>query len=190
MTAILHTAGRSYMNGVPLHDVRGLIDTATRRPSAARTRWRVVNTWRGRLRSSGRVNGFEIGGRAAPRSMDIEVDEPHELGGTDNFASAQEYLLAALNGCMTARFAALCALREVEIVRLEVATEGELDLRAALGVDPAAPRGFVGLSTTVTVRGPAPAEIYRAIFEEMLATSPNLHNLTQPVRVASELVVA
>ena len=190
MTAMLTLAGRSYMNGVPVDDVRGLMATVARRPAAARTRWRVANTWKGRLRSSGRIDTFEIGGKEARRPLAIEVDAPSELGGTDNFASPQEYLLAALNACLTARFTALCALHGVEIYRLEIATEGELDLRGALGVDPAVPCGFGGLTTTVTVRGPAADEDYRRIFEEALATSTNLANLTRPVAVASELVVA
>jgi uncharacterized OsmC-like protein len=190
MTAMLNIAGRSYMNGVPVDDMRGLMAAVARRPAAARTRWRVANTWKGRLRSSGRIDTCEIGGKEARRPLAIEVDAPSELGGTDNYASPQEYVLAALNACLTARFAALCALYEVEIYRLEVATEGELDLRGALGVDPAAPCGFAGLTTTVTVRGPAADEDYRRIFEETLATSPNLATLTRPVAVASELVVA
>lgn len=190
MTTMLKVAGRSYMNGVPVDDVQGLIATVSRRPSAGRTRWRVANTWRGRMRSSGRVDGFEIGGKQPRRPLAIEIDAPNELGGTDNFASPQEYLLAALNACMTARFTALCALEGLEIYRLEIVTEGELDLRGALGVDPAVPCGFGGLATTVRVRGPAPDADYRRIFEAVLATSPNLANLTQPVRVAAELVVS
>jgi uncharacterized OsmC-like protein len=190
MTAMLTIAGRSYMNGVPVDDVRGLMATVARRPAAARTRWRVANTWKGRLRSSGRIDAFEIGGKEARRPLAIEVDAPSELGGTDNFASPQEYLLAALNACLTARFTALCALYEVEIYRLEIATEGELDLRGALGVDPSVPCSFDGLTTTVTVRGPASDEDYRRVFEEALATSSSLANLTRPVAVTSELVVA
>jgi uncharacterized OsmC-like protein len=189
MTAMLKVAGRLYMNGVPVDDVQGLIADVTRRPAAGRTRWRVANTWRGRMRSSGRVD-FEIGGRQPRRPLAIEVDAPQELGGTDNFASPQEYLLAALNACLTARFTALCALEALEIYRLEVITEGELDLRGALGLDAAVPCGFTGLATTVMVRGPAPAEAYQRIFERAQATSPNLANLTQPVRVMAELVVA
>jgi uncharacterized OsmC-like protein len=190
MAAMLKVAGRSYMNGVPVDDVAGLIASVTRRPSAGRTRWRVANTWRGRMRSSGRSDGFEIGGQRPRRPLDIEVDTPSEMGGTDNFASPQEYLLAALNACMTARFTALCALEGLEIYRLEIATEGELDLRGSLGVDASVPCGFSGLATTVTVRGPETPEAYGRIFAAVLATSANLANLTQPVRVAADLVVA
>jgi uncharacterized OsmC-like protein len=189
MTAMLKVAGRSYMNGVPVDEVEGLIARVSRRPAAGRTRWRVASSWRGRMRSSGRIDSFEIGGQASRRPLGIEVDAPQELGGTDNFASPQEYLLAALNACLTARFATLCALEGAEIWRLEVTTEGELDLRGMFGVAEA-PCGFSDLATTVSVRGPAAAETYRRIFAAALATSPNLANLTQPVRVAAELVTA
>ena len=67
---------------------------------------------------------------------------------------------------------------------------GELDLRGSLGVDASVPCGFAGLATTVTVRGPETAEAYGRVFEAVLATSANLANLTQPVRVAADLVVA
>lgn len=190
MTTMLNVGGHSYMNGVPVDQLRGLIDAATRRPTAASSRWRVASTWRGRLRSTGRIDGFEIGGRRARRPMAVEADAPQELGGTDNYASPQELLLAALNACLTAQFAALCALEEVEIYRLEIATEADLDLRCGLGVEAEAPCGFTGLSTTITVRGPAADEDYRRIFARTLATSPGLHSLTQPVQVGCDLVVA
>lgn len=190
MNAILTLAGRSFMNGVPIDDVRDLIAAVTRRASARRARWRVASAWRGRLRSTGRGDGFEIGGQPGCRPFVIEADAAHELGGTDNYASPQEYMLAALNACMTARFTALCALEGLEIYRLEITSEGDLDLRGSLGVDPAVAPGFGGLRTTVTVKGPAPAEDYRRIFAEVLATSAALHSLTRPVPVASDLVVA
>jgi len=188
MNALSKSPCRSYMNGVPVDDVRNLIAAVSRRPAAGRTRWRVASTWRGRFRSSGRVD-FAIGGQTARRPLAIEVDEPMELGGTDNFANPQEHLLAALNACLTARFTALCALHGLEIYRLEIATEGGMDLRGALGVDASVSPGYDGLETTVSVKGSAPAEAFQKIFELALATSPNLHNLTRPVAVKPTLVV-
>jgi len=189
-TAALTLGRRSYLNGVPIHDVRDLIERVSKYPSRAVTRWRVANSWRSRLRSRGKVDAFSVGGRAAARPFEIEVDQPSELGGTDNFANPQEYLLAALNACLTFRFATLCALEGLEIVRLDVVTEGQIDLRGLLGLDPGVAPGYAGLETTVSVRGPAPAEAYQAIFETMLATSPTLHTITQPIAVTPRLVVA
>ncbi|WP_296597823.1 OsmC family protein [Phenylobacterium sp.] len=189
MTVATHLGRRSYLNGVPIHDLRALIDSVRRRPARALTRWRVSNSWRSRLRSSGQVDVFSVGGRTQRRPFEIEVDQPSELGGTDNFANPQEYLLAALNACLTFRFATLCALEGLEIHRLDVSTEGDIDLRGLLGVDPAVAPGYAGLETTVRVKGSAPDEAFRRIFDAMLATSPTLHTITQPIAVRPRLVV-
>ena len=42
--------------------LRALIDSVRRRPARALTRWRVSNSWRSRLRSSGQVDVFSVGG--------------------------------------------------------------------------------------------------------------------------------
>lgn len=189
MNAITVAGRRSYLNGVPLDDMQDLVDRVTRRPAAGVARWRVANSWRSRMRSSSQVDGFTLGGKVARRPFAIEMDQPEELGGTDNFANPQEYLIAALNACMTFTFTTLCALKGLEIHRLDIVTEGDIDLRGFLGVDPTVQPGYDGLTTTVTVRGSAPPEEFRQIFEAMLASSPNLHNLTRPIQVTPKLVV-
>lgn len=189
MNAMTTVGRRSYLNGVPVDDVQDLIEKVSRRPAAGKARWRVANSWKSRLRSSGQVDGFTLGGAEARRPFAIEMDQPQELGGTDNFANPQEYLLAALNACMTFSFTTLCALNGLEIYRLDIVTEGDIDLRGFLGVDRGVAPGYNGLTTTVTVRGSAPPEEFQRIFEEMLATSPNFHNLTRPIPVTPKLVV-
>jgi len=176
-------------NGVPVDDVKALIAAVTADPAAGKTRWRVANTWRGRFQSRAHVDGFEIGGQAVPRPFDMDVDEPAELGGTNRHANPQEYLLAALNACMTVGFTALCALNGYEIESLEIATEGDIDLRAFLCIDLDATPGYERLETTVTVKGSATPEQFQEIFDLVLKSSPNFHNITRPVAVTPRLVV-
>jgi uncharacterized OsmC-like protein len=118
----------------------------------------------------------------------MEVDEPLELGGTNLSANPQEYLLAALNACMTVGFTALCALNDIEIERLEVVTEGDIDLRGFFGLDPAVSPGYDALNTTLRVKGSASPEEFEHIFQTMLATSPNVHNITRPIALTPVLV--
>lgn len=177
------------VNGIPVDAVRGLIDAVADAPAAGATRWRVTNHWRGRMRSRATVEGFSIGGQPVNRAFQMYVDEPLELGGTNMDANPQEYLLAALNACMIVGFTALCALEGHEIEHLEIATEGDIDLRGFLGLDAAVSPGYDGLSTTLWVKGAASAEQFQQIFETMLATSPNFHNVTKPVPVTPRLVV-
>jgi uncharacterized OsmC-like protein len=178
------------VNGVPVDDVKALIAAVSADPAAAITRWRVANSWQGRFRSRGQVDGVEIGGQAVSRRFAVEIDEPLELGGTDLHANPQEYLLAALNACIIVGFTALCALHGVEIETLEVVTEGDIDLRGFFGLDASVSPGYDSLETRATVKGSASPQEFQRIFDMALATSPNLHNIRRPIKVAPKLVVA
>ena len=190
MNAMTQPAQNAVVNGISVADVRALIAAVDERPQAGLTRWRVANTWRGQTQSVARVDGFEIGGAYVPRPFALNIDEPAELGGANRFANPQEYLLAALNACMTVGFTALCALNGIEIEQLEIVTEGDIDLRGFFGLDASISPGYDRLKTVITVKGAASPERFQEIFQAMLATSPNVHNITRPVALNSSLVVA
>ena len=177
------------LNGVPVAEVTALIAAVSADPAAGMTRWKVVNTWQGRMRSRACVEGFDMGGERVARPFQMYVDEPLELGGTNMDANPQEYLLAALNACMTVGFTALCALEGHRIDALDIETEGDIDLRGFFGLDASVSPGYDRLKTTLRVRGSASAEAFEAVFAKMLATSPNVHNVTRPVALTSRLVV-
>ena len=88
------------VNGINVDDLFALIDGVKRDAAKAKTNWRVSTSWQGQTRSRSQVEGFEIGGEQVPRRFSIDIDEPCELGGTNQFANPQEHLLAALNACM------------------------------------------------------------------------------------------
>jgi uncharacterized OsmC-like protein len=178
------------VNGVPVDDVRALIAAVTNDPARGQTRWRVANRWQGRFRTRASVDGFAIGGEHVDRRFRMYVDEPLELGGTNMDANPQEYLLAAMNACMTVGFTALCALNGFEIEDLEIVTEGDIDLRGFLGIDAAVCPGYEALTTTLTVKGSATPEQFEQVFAAMLATSPNFHNITRPIQVTPKLIIA
>jgi len=184
------TLENKYVNGYCVDDVHGLIESVETDPANAMTQWRVASHWQGGARSRAQVDGFGMGGAQISRPFAMVIDEPLQLGGTDLHANPQEYLLAALNACMMVGFSALCALHGLEIESLEVVTEGDIDLRGFLGLDPSISPGYDSLKTTMTVQGPASAQAYLNIHEMVLATSPNVHNITRPVTLNSNLVVA
>ena len=178
------------VNGIPVADVQALIEAVSADSSAGMTRWRVANTWRGGTTSRAHVDGFEIGGKHVCRSFGFDIDEPRELGGTNTVPNPQEYLLGALNACMTAGFVVLCALHGIKISRLEIATEGDIDLRGFLGIDASVSPGYDRLDSTVTVEGSATPQEFERILRAMVATSPNFHNVSRAIRVTPKLVVA
>jgi uncharacterized OsmC-like protein len=189
MVAQTKTAEPNVVNGINVDDLFALIDGVKRNAAKGKTNWRVTTTWQGQTRSRAQVEGFGIGGERVPRRFAIDIDEPCELGGTNRFANPQEHLIAALNACMTVGYVAQCAVRGITLESLEIETDGEIDLRGFLGIDPAVPPGYENLSYTVRIKGSGTKQEFAEIHEAVMATSPNFYNMSRPVALKPALVV-
>jgi uncharacterized OsmC-like protein len=193
MSAIAKTKSASpagkFVNGIDVDALFALIGGVKQDAAKAKTNWKVTTTWQGQTHSRSEVAGFAIGGKPVPRRFAIDIDEPCELGGTNRFANPQEHLLAALNACMTVGYAAQCAVRGITLERLEIETEGEIDLRGFLGIDPAVPPGYETLHYVVRIKGSGTEEEFAQIHEAVMATSPNFYNVSKPIALRPALVV-
>ncbi len=189
MLAQTKTAQPNVVNGINVDDLRTLIDGVRRDVAKGKTHWRVTSAWQGQARSRTRVEGFEIGGERVARRFSIDIDEPNELGGSNRFANPQEHLLAALNACMTVGYVAQCAVRGITLEKLEIETDGEIDLRGFLGIDPAVPPGYEKLRYVVRIKGSGTREQFVEIHKAVMATSPNFHNVSRPVDLKPTLIV-
>ena len=183
------TVAPNVVNGINVDDLFALIEEVKRDPAKGKTEWRVATTWQGQTRSRAEVEGFGIGGNQVPRRFSIDIDEPCELGGSNQFANPQEHLIAALNACMMVGYVAQCAVRGITLESLAIETEGEIDLRGFLGIDPAVKRGYDSLRYKVRIKGNGTKEQFAEIHEAVMATSPNFYNLSRPVTLQPTLVV-
>ena len=177
------------VNGINVDDLKALIADVEGDPAQGATRWCVATAWQGQTRTRAEVTGFGLGDQTIPRRFSIDIDEPCELGGTDRFANPQEYLLAALNACMTVGYVAQCAVRGITLEKLEIETEGDIDLRGFLGLDPAVPAGYESLRTTVRIKGDATEAQFAEIHLAVLATSPNAYNISRQITLEPRLIV-
>lgn len=183
------TTAPKVVNGINVDDLFALIEGVRQDPAKGATRWRVATSWQGQTRSRSQVEGFAIGGEEVDRRFTIDIDEPSELGGSNRFANPQEHLIAALNACMTVGYVAQCAVRGITLESLAIETEGEIDLRGFLGIDPAVPNGYESLRYTVRIKGNGTAEQFAEIHAAVMATSPNFYNLARPVALGPALIV-
>jgi uncharacterized OsmC-like protein len=189
MTALTKTVQPTVVNGINVDDVFAMIDSVKRDARNGLTRWRVATTWQGQTRSRSQVDGFEIGGKRVSRKFTIDIDEPCEIGGSNKFANPQEHLLASLNACMMVGYAAQCAVRGITIESLEIETNGDIDLRGFLGLDPAVPAGYERLTYTVRIKGSGTVQQFNEVHEAVIATSPNFYNVSRGVSLKPTLVV-
>jgi uncharacterized OsmC-like protein len=177
------------VNGINVDDLFTLIEGIRRDPARGKTNWRVTTSWQGQTRSRSQVEGFDIGGEQVPRRFSIDIDEPCELGGTNRFANPQEHLIAALNACMTVGYVAQCAVRGITLESLEIETDGKIDLRGFLGIDPAVPAGYESLAYVVRIKGSGTKEMFAEVHEAVMVTSPNFYNMSRPVTLKPTLIV-
>ena len=80
-------------------------------------------------------------------------------------------------------------MRGIAIESLVIETEGEIDLRGFLGIDPAVPNGYESLRYKVRIKGNGSKEQFAEIHQAVMATSPNFYNVSRPVALKSTLVV-
>jgi uncharacterized OsmC-like protein len=189
MTKTACPATEAIVNGIDTEAVHALIAAVEDDPKKGMTHWRVASAWQGGTRSRAEVDGFAIGGKEVARHFAIDFDEPCEIGGGNAYANPQEYLLGALNACMIVGYTALCALQGIQLQKLEIVTEGEIDLRGFFGLDPFVPAGYAGLRSKVTIKADGSPEQLRQIHQMVLATSPNFYNITRAVPTEPTLVI-
>lgn len=189
MTATAKTTQPNVINGLNVDDLKALIAGVADNEANGQTHWKVATQWQGQTRSRTQVEGFDIGGTHVARPFTLDIDEPHELGGSNSQANPQEYLLAALNACMTVGYVAQCSVRGITIESLEIQTEGDIDLRGFLGLDPKVANGYESLRYTVRIKGDGTKAQFAEVHEAVMATSPNYFNLSRPVALKPTLVV-
>ncbi|MFM0313287.1 OsmC family protein [Paraburkholderia nemoris] len=177
------------VNGLNVDDLFALIEGVKEDVSKATTSWRVATSWQGQTRTRAEVEGFSIGGQDVSRRFTIDIDEPCELGGSNKFANPQEHLIAALNACIAVGYVAQCAVRGITLESLQIETEGEIDLRGFLGLDPKVANGYESLRYTVRIKGSGTSQQFAEVHDAVMATSPNVYNLANAVVLKSTLVV-
>jgi uncharacterized OsmC-like protein len=177
------------VNGIDVAAVLQLVDEVAADSAKGMTHWRVATCWQGQTHSRTRVEGYALGGREVARDFTIDIDEPLELGGANRFANPQEYLLAALNGCMTVGYVAQCALRGIRLDHLEIITEGDIDLRGFFGLSQDVAPGYRELSYTVRIGGDASEAQFAEVHAAVMATSPNFYNIAHAVKLNPTLIV-
>jgi uncharacterized OsmC-like protein len=177
------------LNGIDLAAMAANVEAIAQDPAKGMLTFRVATSWTGGFASETRPGPLVLGGEIHPRDFRIVQDEPVALLGTDRGPNPQETLMAALNACLTVGYVANAAARGIRLHSLQIESEGQLDLRGFLGLDPAVIPGYASLSYTVRIRGDASAEALRDLHETVKRLSPNYFNLSRPVRLIGELVV-
>lgn len=183
------TPTTSVLNGIDVAALQRLVDDVSAAPAKGVAGFRVATEWKGGAKSEARVDSWSLGGQRKERNFTIAADEPPELLGTATAPNPQELLMAAMNACIMATWVAQCAAHGVELESLSIESEGDLDLRGFLGIDPNIKPGYDRVNYTVRIKGSGDRAIYDKIDRIVRRTSPNHWNMANAIDVQSKVVV-
>lgn len=157
----------------------GMIESIRADAEKGKTVWKAKTQWNGGFRSEARIRDFTM-----------PMDEPSALGGGDTAPNMVEAVLGAYGCCLSTGYVANAALRGIELEDVQIEVEGDLDLRAFLGLanpDEVSP-GYSRVRAKVHLVAPkATREQLRELHEAVTKTSPVGSILKRPVEVSTEL---
>jgi uncharacterized OsmC-like protein len=177
------------VNGIDTDALKNIIEQVKDDPAKGLVEFRVKSEWKGQTRSETFVDSYKLGGKEIRRQFKINVDEPLELLGENTAPNPQELLMAALNACIMVGYVAAAAVNGIALKNIEIETSGQLDLRGFLGVDPSVKPGYESIRYVVRIKGDGTPEQFKEIHANVMKTSPNYFNISQPVRLEGELVL-
>lgn len=176
------------LNGIDTEALKQVMGEISKNPSLGMVKFQVTTTWKGTTKSETIVQGYEIGGEKVKRTHTFVIDEPKELLGEDTSANPQEFLMGAMNACIMNTYVIAAAMKGIKLERVEMETEGELDLRGFLGIDKNIIPGYKELKYKVRLKGNGTREQYEEIHKTVVATSPNYYNITNAIKLNTELI--
>jgi uncharacterized OsmC-like protein len=171
MTTTINT-----LNSVNFAAVGDLVSAIQEEPTKADTVWKSTVDWTGGFRSEARSRDFEP----------VRSDEPVGLGGEDTAPNPVEQVLGAFGNCLAVGYAANATAAGIELKKLRIDLEGDLDLHAFLGLRDGH-AGFDTITAKVSIEADAPAEQIEALHQQVVSTSPVGHTLQQAIPLTVEL---
>jgi uncharacterized OsmC-like protein len=178
---------KATVNGIDVTALNDTIAAVRDDPAQGIVQFRVRTEWTGQTRSESMVEGYRIGGQEIDRRFKIVADEPLELLGANSAPNPQELLMSAVNACMMVGYVAQAAARGVTLDVCRIETQGELDLRGFLGIDPEVRAGYERIDYVVTLEGDGTRAQFEEIHEAVMATSPNFFNMARPIEMNGRL---
>ena len=120
----------------------------------------------------------------------VAADEPRSFGGTNSAQSPVELLLTSLATCQAVTYRLWASELGIDLERVGVEVEGEIDLRGFLGLAEGVPAGYESVRIRVSLRGPESPERYRELADAVDLHCPVFDVLSRPIPVERELNLA
>lgn len=117
------------------------------------------------------------------------LDEPKDLGGTDEGMNPIEATLAALGGCKCIVAQLFAKSKGVKYEELRVEVEGDLDSDGFTGKNPDAKIGLSEIRTKFYIKSDSPKEKIEELVKFIDSSCPVADTIANPAELKTEIVV-
>jgi len=186
----MNTRTSTIVNGVDVGRLVETVNAIEQSPDLARFQFRAHSEWIDGGHSQTTIQGFSAGGQedsSRHTPFVVDGDEPDVLLGTNTAPNAVEAVLHALASCLAVGFIYNAAARGIEVKGMDFDLEGDLDLRAFLGLSEDVRPGYDRVRLTYRVQSDASREQIVELCNYVQKTSPVLDMLRNPVPVSISL---
>ncbi len=178
------------LNGVDVGQLMHTVDAIKKDPSLAHFEFRAHTEWMDGARSRTEIRGFHGAGKEdASREEPLVLfgDEPPVLLGSNSAPNAVETVLHGLASCLAVGIVYNAAARGIEIRELTFDLEGDLDLRAFLGLSEEVRPGFGDIRVNYRISADGSQEEIEELCQHVQRTSPVLDIIANPVPISVTL---
>jgi len=123
------------------------------------------------------------------RNFSLQIDEPEQLGGTDEGPNPVELVLAAFGTCQEIIYSAYAAVLNIPLNSINVDVRGTLNLKGFFGLDEKVPAGFEEISYTTSIDSPASSEQLEQLSNIVEKHCPVLDILTRKIPVNGKVKI-
>ena len=182
MSTATQTAQTSHViNGVDTDQVLDLAGNMQEDANYGKFRFRAANQWINGAHSRTAIQSFFAGGaentsRKEPHYVD--ADQPYFLAGEDSAPNSVEYVLHALDSCLTVTLVNHASVQGIDLESVETASEGEMDARGFFGISDEVKKGYERIKVTMRVKSDADTDtltklaMYSPVYEMISNSVP------------------
>jgi uncharacterized OsmC-like protein len=178
-----------FVNGVNVSKLFGTVEAIKGNPDIAKFNFKAKGKWINGGHNRTSINEFYGACQNFQRNQSFifEKDEPPVLLGEDHGANPVEYVLAALDGCLTTSLIYHAAAKGIKIDEVETSFSGDLNLHGFLGLDENTRNGYEKIKVTFKIKSDAPTEKLQELVQLAQNRSPVFDIVSHPTPVEVSL---
>ena len=174
------------LNNINISGLSEFANEIRERNIESKATYGVKLNWESGTKTTVSTKNMILGEHKIIRDFNFTIDEPTQLLGVNSAPNPTEYMLGGLAGCMAVTFMTGATAMNIEIDKLELEIDGELDLMGFLGLNDNSTVGFPELKFIFNVKGNGTQEQYNTLLERVSKHSPNYNTIKNEVRMIGD----